>query len=96
MAICWQWAVQVNEEFVGPRLLPYIMFPRTTIRGIYALEWFNDDNWRALIDTIGNHIKGGKIKINERIYQGFDAVPEAYQSLFTGSENNRGKVLIKL
>ncbi len=96
VAICWQWAVQVNKEYAGPRILPYIMFPRTTIRGIYALEWFDDDNWRALIDTIGNHIIGGKIKINERVYQGFDAVPEAYQSLFTGSENNRGKVLIKI
>lgn len=96
VAICWQWATQVNQEYGGPRILPYIMFPRATIRGIYALEWFTPENWSALINDMGKHIKSGNITYNQNIYEGFDSIPDAYQSLFVNSEMNRGKVLVKL
>lgn len=96
VAICWQWATQVNGEYGGPRILPYIMFPRATIRGIYALEWFTPDNWGTLIQELGEHIKRGDIKFTENIHKGFDNIPSAYQSLFSGSEKNRGKVLVEL
>ncbi len=36
VAVRRQRATTVNGELTGPRLLPYIMFPRTTIRGIFA------------------------------------------------------------
>ena len=39
VAVCWQWATQAGRDYTGPRLLPYIMQPRTTIRGIFAHEW---------------------------------------------------------
>jgi NADPH-dependent curcumin reductase CurA len=96
VAVCWQWAVQIGEEYVGPRLLPYILFPRTTIRGIHAQEWFTPENWRELHDLLGGLIRRGGIRYSQTIYDGFDAIPDAYQSLYTGSERNRGKVLVKL
>ena len=96
VAVCFQWAVQIGEEYVGPRLLPYILFPRTTIRGIHALEWFTPDNWRELHDALGGLIRRGGVRYSQTIYDGFDTIPDAYQSLYTGSECNRGKVLVKL
>ncbi len=96
VAICWQWATQVNQEYGGPRILPYIMFPRATIRGIYALEWFTEDNWSALIKEVGSHIKRGEITYHHDMHEGFDSIPTAYQSLFNNSDKNRGKVLVKL
>lgn len=96
VAVCWQWAVQIGEEYVGPRLLPYIMFPRTTIRGIYVLEWFTPENWDELHDVFGALIRQGKIKYSQTIYDGFDSIVDAYQSLYVGSERNRGKVLVRL
>ncbi|MBL9044523.1 MAG: NADP-dependent oxidoreductase [Myxococcales bacterium] len=96
VAVCWQWAVQIGKEYVGPRLLPYIMFPRATIRGIYCLEWFTPENWLELHDVFGGLIRRGAVKYSETIYEGFDNILDAYQRLFVGSEQNRGKVLVKL
>ena len=96
MAVCWQWATQVGQDYVGPRLLPYIMFPRTNIRGIYVLEWFTEENWAELHSELGDLIRKGEVRYHQTIYDGFDSIPEAYQSLFTASERNRGKVLVKL
>lgn len=96
VAVCWQWAVQVGEQHTGPRLLPYIMFPRTTIRGIFSLEWFTPENWSELHDVLGGLIRRKDIRYSQTIYDGFDSIPRAYQSLYTASEHNRGKVLVKL
>ena len=96
IAVCWQWATQVGKDFVGPRILPYIMFPRTTIRGIYVLEWFTDENWNELHNVLGGLIRNGEIKYHQTIYEGFDGIADAYQTLFTGSEVNRGKVLVRV
>lgn len=96
VAVCWQWATQICKDEVGPRLLPYIMFPRTTIRGIYSLEWFTEENWNELHEVLGGLVKRGEIRYCQTVYDGFDSIPDAYQSLFVGSEKNRGKVLVKL
>jgi NADPH-dependent curcumin reductase CurA len=96
IAVCWQWATQVGQDYVGPRILPYIMFPRTTIRGIYVLEWFTDEDWNELHEALGGLVRRGEISYHQTIYDGFDSIPDAYQALFTGSDNHRGKVLVKL
>ena len=72
------------------------MFPRTTIRGIYCLELFTPENWSELHRELGGLIWRREIKYSQTIYEGFDSILDAYQSLFTGSERNRGKVLLKL
>jgi NADPH-dependent curcumin reductase CurA len=96
VAVCWQWTCQIGMEHTGPRLLPYIMFPRTTIRGIFSPEWFTSENWSELRDVLGGLIRRGELKYSQTIYEGFDNIPSAYQSLFVGSDKNRGKVLVKL
>ncbi|TDV48833.1 MDR family NADP-dependent oxidoreductase [Actinophytocola oryzae] len=96
VAVCWQWATQVGKEYVGPRLLPYIMFPRTTIRGIFSIEWFTDENWRTLHGEVGDLVRNGEIAHHETIRHGFDEIPRAYQSLYLDRDANRGKVLVKL
>jgi NADPH-dependent curcumin reductase CurA len=96
VAVCWQWASQVGSEHAGPRLLPYIMFPRTTIRGIFSPEWFTPENWSELRDVVGGLIRRNELRYSQTIYDGFDNIPSAYHSLYVGSERNRGKVLIKL
>lgn len=97
VAICWQLATQLEiEPKIGPRLFHHIMFPRTTIRGIFSLEWFTDENWKELIEVIGGHIKRGEIKYHEVHYEGFDIIPQAYLSLYKGTEKTRGKIIIKI
>jgi hypothetical protein len=97
VAICWQLATQLEiEPSSGPRLFPIIMFPRVTIRGIFALEWFTEENWNDLAKEVGGYIKEGKIKYHEVHYEGFDVIPQAYSTLFKGTEKTRGKVIVKL
>lgn len=96
VAVCWQWATQIGNDHVGPRLLPWIMFPRTTIRGIFAPEWFTEQNWDTLHNELGGMIRRGEIIYHQTIRRGFDSIPDAYQSLYTTSAANRGKVVVKL
>jgi len=96
VAVCWQWATQVSSDFVGPRLLPYIMFPRTTIRGIFAIEWFTEENWAALHEELGGMVRRGEIAYDQTIRKGFDEIPNAYQSLYLDRDRNRGKVLVEI
>jgi NADPH-dependent curcumin reductase CurA len=96
VAVCWQWAGQVGGDRSGPRLLPYVMFPRTTIRGIFSIEWHTEQNWKALHDEVGGAIRRGELVFHQTVRHGFDEIPRAYQSLYTGSAANRGKVLVEL
>ncbi|MGW2840150.1 MDR family NADP-dependent oxidoreductase [Streptomyces sp. NPDC001493] len=96
VAVCWQWATQVGRDAVGPRLLPYIMFPRTTVRGIFSLEWFTDENWRALHTELGGRIRRGEIVCDHTLHHGFDSIPAAYRSLYHDRASNLGKVLVEL
>lgn len=96
VAVCWQWASQVEQDYSGPRLLPYIMFPRATIRGIFSLEWFTEQNWQDLHADLGGMIRRRELATHHTIRQGFDQIPQVYQSLFVGGEANRGKVLVQV
>nr|MDT0523693.1 ATP-binding cassette domain-containing protein [Streptomyces sp. DSM 41633] len=61
VAVCWQWATQVGNEDTGPRLLPYLMFPRATVRGIFSLEWFTEQNWKDLHADLGSRVRRGEV-----------------------------------
>ena len=96
VAVCWQWATQVGNDFIGPRLLPFIMYPRTMIRGIYALEWFTDENWAALRQDLGGLVRAGQVTYAQTVRQGFDEIPHAYASLYRNTSGHVGKVLVQL
>jgi NADPH-dependent curcumin reductase CurA len=97
VAVCWQYGTTVGKEYVGPRLLPMIMFPRTTIRGIFSIEWLEDQaEMQALHDGLGPLLRSGEITYDETIWHGFDEIPRAYQSLFVDRDANRGKVTVEV
>lgn len=96
VAVCWQWATQIGNDHSGPRLLPYLMFPRTTVRGIFSLEWFTEENWDALHAELGGMVRRGEVGYRQTIHRGFENIPAAYQSLYTDGSANRGKVLVEL
>ncbi|MFF2327233.1 MULTISPECIES: MDR family NADP-dependent oxidoreductase [unclassified Streptomyces] len=96
VAVCWQWATQVGGETTGPRLLPYVMFPRTSVRGIFSLEWFTEQNWRALHDELGGRIRRGEVRCGHTLHHGFGSIPDAYRSLYRDTGASRGKVLVEL
>ncbi|MFD7745982.1 MDR family NADP-dependent oxidoreductase [Streptomyces sp. NPDC059698] len=96
VAVCWQWATQVGKETTGPRLLPYLMFPRATVRGIFSLEWFTEENWQRLHTELGARVRRGEVAFDHTLHHGFDSIPAAYGSLYGDRAANRGKVLVKL
>ncbi|HWL44958.1 MAG TPA: NADP-dependent oxidoreductase [Ilumatobacter sp.] len=96
VAVCWQYGSTVGNEYVGPRLLPMIMFPRTTIRGIFSIEWFTDENWQAMNDDLGALVRSGEVTYDQTVWHGFDEIPRAYESLFKNRAANRGKVLVEI
>nr|WP_051824713.1 NADP-dependent oxidoreductase [Kitasatospora aureofaciens] len=96
VAVCWQWGSQVGGEWAGPRLLPMIMFPRTLIRGIFALEWFTEENWSALRRDLGALVRSGDLRYRQTVHRGFDSIPAAYRSLYADRSASRGKVLVEL
>ncbi|WNF30732.1 NADP-dependent oxidoreductase [Streptomyces sp. C11-1] len=96
VAVCWQWATQVGQEDTGPRLLPYLMFPRATVRGIFSPEWFTEQNWKDLHAELGSRVRRGEVVCDHTLHHGFDNIPTAYGSLYGDREANRGKVLVAL
>ncbi|WP_228180544.1 MDR family NADP-dependent oxidoreductase [Streptomyces anulatus] len=96
VAVCWQWATQVGNESTGPRLLPYLMFPRATVRGIFSLEWFTEQNWQDLHTDLGGRVRRGEVVCDHTLHRGFDGIPAAYGSLYGDRAANRGKVLVEL
>ncbi|GAA2834310.1 NADP-dependent oxidoreductase [Kitasatospora sp. CM 4170] len=96
VAVCWQWATTVNGELTGPRLLPYIMFPRTTVRGIFAQEWFTGPLLAEMHRELGGLVREGRIRYHQTVHKGFDEIPKAYRSLYLDREANRGKVLVEV
>ncbi|WP_405189673.1 NADP-dependent oxidoreductase [Streptomyces anulatus] len=96
VAVCWQWSTQVGNEGTGPRLLPYLMFPRATVRGIFSLEWFTEQNWQDLHTDLGGRVRRGEVVCDHTLHHGFDAIPAAYGSLYGDRAANRGKVLVEL
>lgn len=96
VAVCWQWATQIGADLFGPRLLPYIMFPRTTVRGIFAAEWSTPENWDAVNEEVGGLVRSGAVVYHQTIRHGFDEIPGAYRSLFADRGANRGKVLVEV
>ncbi|WP_330172247.1 NADP-dependent oxidoreductase [Streptomyces sp. NBC_01498] len=96
VAVCWQWATQVGRDAVGPRLLPYLMFPRATVRGIFSLEWFTEEKWQALHTELGGRVRRGEVVCDHTLHHGFDRIPAAYGSLYHDREANLGKVLVEL
>ncbi|MEU0400895.1 NADP-dependent oxidoreductase [Streptomyces sp. NPDC006197] len=96
VAVSWQWETTVGGDRVGPRLLEHIMRPRTTIRGIYAQDWYTEEDFAALHEELGGMIRRGEVRYDQTVHQGFDSIPEAYQGLYRNRAASRGKLLVEV
>lgn len=96
VAVSWQWATTVGGDRTGPRLLEQIMRPRTTIRGIYAQDWYTDKDFTALHDELGGMVRRGEIGFDETVHHGFDRIPLAYQGLYENKAASRGKLIVEV
>lgn len=96
VAVSWQWDTTVGGDRTGPRLLEHIMRPRTTIRGIYAQDWYTDEDFAALHDELGGMVRRGEIRYDQTVHRGFDSIPEAYRGLYENRTASRGKLLVEV
>ncbi|MCG8920466.1 NADP-dependent oxidoreductase [Actinokineospora sp. PR83] len=97
IAICAQFESQVGGDHVGPRLLPLLMRPQATVRGVFSLEWMEDPAcWVDLEADLGNLVRTGAVVHEHTMHEGFDSIPAAYGSLFADGADKRGKVLVRL
>jgi NADPH-dependent curcumin reductase CurA len=96
VAVSWQWSTHVGQDTTGPRLLPFIIQPSVTVRGIFVEEWWTEENQQALYDDLAGPLRSGDIRYEETVFEGFDALPQAYHALYHRSAGVRGKLLVKL
>jgi NADPH-dependent curcumin reductase CurA len=76
----------------GPRFLQHLLFQRATIQGILARDYVHRmDEMKAIVTP---WVKNGEIVFEETIIEGFERLPEALNSLFSG--RNLGKLLVKV
>lgn len=76
----------------GPRLLQHLLFQRATIQGILARDYvYRMDEMKAIVAP---WVKNGDIVYEETVLDGFEQLPAALNSLFSGQ--NLGKLLVKV
>lgn len=77
---------------LGPRLLHHLLYQRATISGMLARDYVHRmDEMRRIVAP---WVKAGEIVFEETIVDGFEQLPAALNSLFTGE--HRGKLLVRL
>ena len=82
----------LDRPDLGPRLLQHLLFQRATIQGILARDYVHRmDEMRPIIAP---WVKRGEILFEETIVDGFERLPQALNSLFTGQ--NLGKLLVRI
>jgi NADPH-dependent curcumin reductase CurA len=75
---------------LGPRLLHHLLYQRATIAGMLARDYLHRmDEMRRIVAP---WVKNGEIVFEETIVNGFEQLPAALNSLFTGE--HRGKLLV--
>lgn len=76
---------------MGPRLLHHLLYQRATIQGMLARDYLHRmDEMRRIVAP---WVQAGQIVFEETIIDGFEQLPSALNSLFTGE--HRGKLLVK-
>ena len=82
----------LDQPESGPRLLQHLLFKRATIQGILARDYTHRmDEMRGIVAP---WVKAGAIVLEETILDGFEKLPAALNSLFSGQ--NLGKLLVRI
>ncbi|WP_434107814.1 NADP-dependent oxidoreductase [Paraburkholderia caffeinilytica] len=77
---------------LAPRFLQHMLFQRATIQGILARDFVH--RMDEMLQTVAPWVKNGEIVYQETYVDGFDALPQALNSLFEGK--NLGKLLVRV
>lgn len=92
IALCGQIAhYNATEVPMGPRLFPRLLTRKVLLKGFIVSDYL--DRVQEGFAALAKGVKEGKLKYRETIVEGFDKLPEAFLSLFSGE--NKGKMIVK-
>jgi NADPH-dependent curcumin reductase CurA len=87
-----QYSGGLDQPEVGPRFLHHLLYQRATFQGILARDYRH--RMDEMIRIVGPWVQRGEIVFEETIVKGFERIPAALNSLFTG--DHRGKLLVEV
>ncbi|WP_295998603.1 NADP-dependent oxidoreductase [Rugamonas sp.] len=86
-----QYSGGLETPELGPRLLHHLLYQRATIQGVLARDYLHRmDEMRRIVAP---WVRDGRIIFEETVIEGFEQLPHALNSLFTGE--HRGKLLVQ-
>lgn len=83
---------EYNAEPYGNKQLRSILVNRIRLQGFIVSDQL--ETWPAIIKSLEDLLKGGKLKFRETVAQGIESAPSAFVGMFRGE--NLGKQLVKL
>ncbi|TFW21689.1 NADP-dependent oxidoreductase [Duganella callida] len=86
-----QYSGGLEAPELGPRLLHHMLYQRATIQGMLARDYLH--RMDEMIRIVAPWVRAGEIVFEETVIDGFEQLPSALNSLFTG--DHRGKLLVK-
>jgi NADPH-dependent curcumin reductase CurA len=86
-----QYSGGLDAPDMGPRLLHHMLYQRATMQGILARDYVH--RMDEMTRIVAPWVRAGEIVFEETIMDGFENLPTALNSLFTGE--HRGKLLVK-
>jgi NADPH-dependent curcumin reductase CurA len=86
-----QYSGGLDAPEMGPRLLHHMLYQRATMQGILARDYVH--RMDEMTRIVAPWVRAGEIVFEETVIEGFDKLPQALNSLFTGE--HRGKLLVQ-
>ncbi|WP_210545920.1 NADP-dependent oxidoreductase [Rhodoferax sp. PAMC 29310] len=87
-----QYSGGLDAPELGPRFLHHMLYQRATIQGMLARDYAH--RMDEMLRIVGPWVQRGELVFEETVVKGFEALPGALNSLFTG--DHRGKVLVEV
>jgi NADPH-dependent curcumin reductase CurA len=87
-----QYSGGLDQPEMGPRFLQHMLYQRATIQGMLARDYLH--RMDEMLRIVGPWVEAGEIVFEETVVAGFERLPAALNSLFTG--DHRGKLVVKI
>jgi NADPH-dependent curcumin reductase CurA len=87
-----QYSGGLDDPEMGPRFLHHMLYQRATIQGMLARDYVH--RMDEMLRVVGPMVKAGELVYEETIVNGFEHLPDALNSLFTG--DHLGKLVVKI
>ncbi len=86
-----QYSGGLDAPAQGPRLLHHLLYQRASMQGILARDYLH--RMDEMTRIVAPWVAAGEILFEQTVVDGFDQLPAALNSLFTGA--HRGKLLVR-